>query len=132
MVLAQPRRVELVMARGAAEIPDVRLAVASEERVARELVARPLADHGARGVANVVLVERKERAKPGMRECGAHAREAVVVQTAEIDALLEIDLRAPGRLQRPVPAVLRIDVVGTDVRRPVVFLSFRHPASSRG
>jgi hypothetical protein len=67
-----------------------------------------------------------------MCECGAHAGEAVVVQAAEIDSLLEIDLRAPGSLQRPVPAVLRIDLVGTDVGRPLVFLSFRHPASSRG
>jgi hypothetical protein len=41
------------------------------------------------------------------------------VQAAEIDAFLEVDLRAAGRLQRTIPAMLRIDFV------------FRHPASSR-
>ena len=49
-----------------------------------------------------------------MRQRRARAREAIVVQPAEIDALLEIDLRAARRLQRPVPAVMRIDVVGPD------------------
>jgi hypothetical protein len=111
MVGVQPRCVKLVMARGAAEIPDVRLAVAGEQRVAGELVAGPFADHGAGRVADVVLVERKQRPEPRVRQRGAHAREAVLVQPAEIDALLEIDLRAPGRLQRPVPAVLGVDVV---------------------
>src|SRR3954462_6863464 len=33
------------------------------------------------------------------------------MQAPEIDTLLEIDLRASRRLQRPVPAVLRVDVV---------------------
>src|SRR5262249_31067389 len=39
---------------------------------------------------------------------------AVLVQAAEIDALLEIDLGVAGRLQRPLPVVVRIDVVGLD------------------
>ena len=124
VILVQPRRVELVVARGAAEVPDVRIAGAGEERVARELVARPFADHRARGVADVVLVEGEQRAEAGVRERGARAREAIVVQAAEIDALLEIHLRAARRLQRPVPAVLRIDVVRTRVRRRVRFLPF--------
>src|SRR5687768_1772888 len=126
MVLAQPRCIELVVARGAAEIPDVRLAVPGDERITRELVARPLADHGARGIADVVLVEGEERAELRMRERCAHAREAIVVQTAEIDALFEIDLRAARGLQRTIPAMLGIDFVRARVR-----LAFRHPASSR-
>jgi len=126
MVVLQPRRVELVVARGAAEVPDVRLAVAGEERVARELVARPLADYGARGVADVVLVEREQRAEAGVRQRRARSREAVVVQATEIDALFEINLRAPRRLKRPVPAMLRINIV-----RARAALLFRHPASSR-
>jgi hypothetical protein len=73
-----------------------------------------------------VLIEREQRAEAGVRERGAHAGEAVVVQAAKIDALLEVNLRAAGRLQRPVPAMLGIDVVGA--RAPVLF---RHPASSR-
>src|SRR5678815_4904131 len=56
MVFPQPGRVELVVPRRAAEVPDVGLAGAGEERVARQLVARPLADHRAGGVADVVPV----------------------------------------------------------------------------
>ena len=58
----------------------------------------------------------KERSapRPGIRERGAGAREPIVVQPAEIDPFLEIDLRVARRLQRPVPAVVRIDVVGPD------------------
>src|SRR5258706_2002119 len=100
MIVLQPRRIQLVMPRGAAEVPDVRLAGAGKERVARQLVARPLADHGAGGVADVVLVEGEQRAQAGLRERGARARKAVVMQPPEIDSLLEVDLRAPRRLQR--------------------------------
>src|SRR5688572_25373458 len=98
MILVQPRGVELMVPRRAAEIPDVRIARAGEQRIARELVARPLADHGAGGVADVVLVEGEQRAEARVRERGTRAREAVVVQAAEIDALLEINLRASRRL----------------------------------
>ena len=59
--------------------------------------------------------------RPGLRERGARAREAVVVQPAEVDALLEVDLRAARRLQRTIPAMLRIDAVGA--------LLFRHASS---
>src|SRR5256885_859017 len=55
MVGGEPRRIELVVLRRAAEVPDVGIAVAGEERIARELIARPFADHGARRVADVVL-----------------------------------------------------------------------------
>ena len=124
VVLAQPRRVEFVVARGAAEVPDVGLAVPGEKRIARELVARPLADHRARGVADVVLVEREQRAEARVRQRGAHAREPVTMQPAKVDAFLEIDLRAARRLQRTIPTMLRVDVVRSG-------LSFRHAASSR-
>ena len=66
VVLAQPRRVEAMVLGGRAEVPDVRVAVAGEQRVARQLVARPFADHGAGGVADVVLVEAQQRAQPGV------------------------------------------------------------------
>ena len=129
VVVVQPRRVQPVVLRRRAEVPDVRIAVAGEQRIARQLVARPLADHGARGVADVVLVEAQQRAEPRLRERGARAREAVVVQPAEIDALLEVDLRVAGRLQRPVPAVMRIDVVRPDdLRLAALFL--RHAPRS--
>jgi len=38
----------------------------------------------------------------------------VGVQAAEIHALFEIDLHLAGRLNRAVPAVVRIDVAGQD------------------
>ena len=104
VVRLQPRRIQLVVLRGGAEVPDVRIAVAGKQGVAQQLVARPLADDGARGVANVVLVERQQSAESRGRERLARARETVVVQPAEIDAFLEVDLRVAGRLQRPVPA----------------------------
>src|SRR5206468_11373476 len=72
--------------------------------------------------ADVVLVEGKERAEPGARQRGARAREPIIVQPAEIDPFLEIDLGMPRRLQRPVPAVMRIDVVGPDDFRRVPLL----------
>ena len=48
VVVVQPRRMQPVVLRRRAEIPDVRVAVAGQQRIARELVARPFADHGAR------------------------------------------------------------------------------------
>ena len=128
---AQPRRVEPVVLRRRAEVPDVRVAVAGEQRVARELVARPLADDGARGVADVVLVEAEQRAEPRARQRRARAREPVVVQAAEVDALLEIDLRVARRLQRPVPPVMRVDVVGPDDPGFVRFAGHLFPIRSR-
>src|SRR3954468_17856174 len=132
----QPRRIELVVARRAAEIPDVGLTRAGKKRIARQLVTRPFADDRARGVADVVLVEAKERAEAGMRERGAHPPEAIGVQPAKVDALLEIDLRASRRLQRPVPAVMRVDVVRTDLTYLRLRLGrrglLRHSTSSKG
>ncbi len=116
-----------------AEVPDVRVAVAGEQRVARELVARPLADHRAGGVADVVLVEAQQRAQARVGERGARAREAVVVQPPEIDPLLEIDLRVARRLQRPVPVVVRIDVVrADDLRLGALFAGHRAQSSPAG
>src|SRR5512134_2451230 len=105
------------MLRGRAEIPDIRIAVARDQRVAQQLVARPLADDRARRVTNIVLVEGQQRAESATRERLAHARESVVVQPAEIDALLEVDLRVTGRLQRALPLVMRVDVVALNLLR---------------
>src|SRR6185369_5570994 len=99
---------------GRTEIPDIRVAVAGEQRVARQLVACPFADHGAGGVADVVLVEAQQRAQPRLGQGRPRAGQPVVVQPAEIDPLLEVDLHVARRLQRPVPAVMRIDVIGSD------------------
>src|SRR5437763_10819979 len=109
MVVMQPRRVQPMMLRRRPEVPDVWITVAGQQRVTRQLVARPFADHRARDVTNVVLVEAQQRTEAGMRERGAGAREPIIVEPAKVDALLEIDLRVAGRLQRPIPAMLRID-----------------------
>src|SRR2546427_5416988 len=101
-----------MVARGRTEIPDPRLAVAGEQAPARELVARPLPDDGAGEIADVVLVEHEERAEAGARQRLARAPEAIGVETMEVHALLEVHLRVTGRLQRPVPAMARIHVVG--------------------
>ena len=122
----QPGRVKPVVLRSAAEIPDVGVAVAGEERVARELVARPFADDGARRIADIVLIEGEQRAQARGRQRGAHAREAVVVQPPEVDALLEIDLGVTRRLQRPLPVVVRVDVVRPDDFRLGGFFRFGH------
>jgi hypothetical protein len=76
-----------------------------------------------------VLVEAEQRAQAGLRERRARSVEAVVVQASKVDPLLEIDLRAPGRLERAVPAVLRVDVVRTDDARLAPLL-LRHLHSS--
>ena len=105
------RRVEAMVARGRAEVPHPGLAVPGEQAPARELVARPLADDGAREIADVVLVEHEERAEPRPRQRLARAPQAVGVQAAEVDALLEVDLHVSGRLERAVPAMARVHVV---------------------
>ena len=58
----QPRAVEAVVLGRRAEVPEVRLAAAGQEREARHLVARPLPDVGARDVADVVEVSLAEEA----------------------------------------------------------------------
>ena len=57
-------------------------------------------------------------------ERGTGPRQPVIVQAPEVDALFEIDLRMTGRLQRTVPLVMRLDVVGT--HDPGFFGLFRH------
>jgi hypothetical protein len=44
MIVREPRRMQTVMLGCRTEIPDVRVAVAGQERIAGQLVARPLAD----------------------------------------------------------------------------------------
>ena len=58
----------------------------------------------------------EQRAQARLRERAAGAAEAVVVQAAEVHALLEIHLGVAGRLDRPVPPVLRVDRVGLPAR----------------
>ena len=70
----EPGRVEPVMHRGRAEVPQDRLAVAGEQRPAAELVALPFADLGGGDVADVVDVEDQKRAELGFLQRLPHAR----------------------------------------------------------
>ena len=73
----EPRRVELVMHGGRAEVPQDRLAAAArEQRPAGELVALPLADLGRGDVADVVDVEHQQRAEVGLLQRLLDARRA--------------------------------------------------------
>ena len=74
VVLEQPRAVEPVVLGGRPEVPDVRLAAARLERVAGHLVARPLADVGARQVPDVVEVEGQDGARGRRPSRAARAR----------------------------------------------------------
>ena len=87
----QPRAVQAVVLRRRAEVPQVRLAAAGEEREARHLVARPLPDVGARDVADVVEVEDQQGAQLRCLERLADAVEPVVPQPLGVDALLPVD-----------------------------------------
>ena len=112
LVGGQLRGGEPVVARGGAEVPHPGLAVAGEQAPAGQLVAGPLADHGARDVADVVLVEDQQRAQARLGERAPGAGDAVVVEAAEVHALLEIHLGVARGLDGPVPPVLRVDRVG--------------------
>ena len=66
--LGQPGRVQLVVLGRRAEVPQDGIAFAREQRAARALVARPLADVRARDVADVVLVEQEHGAERGLAQ----------------------------------------------------------------
>ena len=130
----EPRRIELVMDGGRAEVPQDRILAADQQRKARQLVARPFADLGRGDVADVVVVEQQQRAEVGCLERGLRARQPVAVQAPVIDALLEIDAHGAERRQMAAPVVARVDVLGRDLDRlarslvhGVVSFSLRHP-----
>src|SRR4029434_336947 len=83
-----------------------------QERVADELVPRPLADDGAGDVADVVLIEDEERPPLRVREGAAHAGQAILVQSPEVHTLFEVHLRVSGSLDGTVPAMPRIRRLG--------------------
>ena len=124
MILVQPGAVDPVMACGGAEVPDPGLAVTGEQAIPDQLVASPLADDGARDVANVVLVEAQHRAESGIAERLSRARKAIAMQALEIDALFKVDLRDAGRLKRTVPAMRRVEIVFVDRKRIPVSSDF--------
>ncbi len=117
IVRHQPVAVEAMVDRGRAEIPHDRLAVAGQQREAAELVALPFADLGAGDVADVVDVEEEQRATGRRFQRRAGTRQTVVAQAIEIDPALEIDRHMAVRRNRPVPAPVRIEMLGADEMR---------------
>ncbi len=113
----EPRRIELVMNRGRAEIPQDRVLAARQQHEARELVARPFADLGRGDVADVVVVEQQQRAEVGCLKRRLRAGEAITVQAPVVDALLEIDAHGAEHRQMAAPVVARVDVLGGDLHR---------------
>ena len=114
----EPGRVELVVHRGGAEIPQDRIgACPRHQRPAAQLVALPFADLGRGDVADVVDVEDQQRAELGFLQRLADAAEPVAVQPPVIDPLLEVDRHGAERRQRATPIVARVDVLGADRRR---------------
>ncbi len=104
----QPRREQLVVPRGGAEIPEDRVGTARKEGEPRVLVARPFADVRARDVADVVRVEEEHRSEVRRLECRLRAVETVLPQSREIDALLPVHRpRRVGRADGPAARVHR-------------------------
>src|SRR5437879_12704351 len=88
------------MAGRRAEVPHPGLPVAGEELPARQLVACPFADHGARDVADVVLVEEEKAPQTRAAQRLAHAAEVVGVEAPEVDALVQVDVTVVGGMRR--------------------------------
>ena len=97
VLLAQPRAVEPVVLGGRAEVPDVGVAAAGQQRVAGHLVARPLADVGARDVADVVEVEQQDCTQVGGRERRPGTGRPVGAQPVDVPALFPVDVHRAGR-----------------------------------
>ena len=111
----EPGRIELVMHRGRAEVPQDRVGPAREQRPAAELVTLPFADLGRGDVADVVDVEDEQGAELGILQRLACAGEPIPVQTAIVDPFLEIDAGDAERGQRATPVVAGIDIIGMDL-----------------
>ena len=106
---AQPRAVEAMVLRGRAEVPDVRVTAPRQEGVAGHLVARPLADVGARDVADVVEVEQQDGAEVGGVERRRAPAEPIGSQAIDVPALLPVDVHRAGRSEGSRHRVPRAD-----------------------
>src|SRR5919109_1719150 len=76
-----------------------------------------------------MLIEAEQCSQPRPDECLAGTSQPIAMQTAKIDALLEIYLHVARRWQRPVPAVPRINFLRW-YDDGVVRFSLRHGVSS--
>jgi len=98
----EPGCEQLVMACRGPEVPEDRVVPARQQREPGVLVARPLADVGARDVPDVVGIEEQERAKVGRFERGLRTVEPLTAETGEIDPLFPVNRpRRVGGADRP-------------------------------
>jgi hypothetical protein len=88
--VTQPRVVELVMARGGAEVPHDRLVVLRQQAEAVELVRSPGADVGRRDVADVGHVEAQQRSELRLGQQRLDPGQALLAQAVEAHALLPV------------------------------------------
>ena len=93
--VAEPRVVELVVARGGAEVPHDRLVALGEQTEAVELVGRPRPDVGRGDVADVGHVEAQQRPELGGGQQLRDAGQALLAQPVVADALLPVDSHRP-------------------------------------
>jgi hypothetical protein len=66
---------------------------------------RPLADHRAGNIADVVLVEQQKGSQIRSGQRLAQAAQPVGVQAGKVHPLFEVHLHVAGGLERAVPAV---------------------------
>ena len=97
--VGEPRVVELVVARGRAEVPHDRLVVLGEQAEPVQLVLRPRADVRRGDVADVDHVEAQQRPERGLREQPADPRQPLGAQAIEAHALLPVDGHRPVGVQ---------------------------------
>src|SRR5262249_17303637 len=114
MVFMQPGAVNAMMTGGGAEVPDPWISCSRQQAISDQFVAGPFTDDRARNVSDVVLIEAQHRTQPGLRQRLTRAGKAISVQPFEIDALFKIHLSRARRLQRPVPAMRRLQIVFVD------------------
>src|SRR5262249_46975323 len=115
LLCADLRPLEPIVPRGRTAVPHPWLAPAAQPTPARDSVAPPLAHDTADQIEAVGLSQGPPGPETGGGQPLAPAPEPVGVQPPEVHAPLDVLLHAAGRLQRAVPAMARIDVLGADL-----------------
>ena len=142
--LRQPWRVQPMVLRRRAEVPEHRVTFSRQDHTPCALVAGPLADVRARDVANVVLVEEKQCAELGVPQRLPRFLQPLRPELGEVDPLLPVDSHrrsARGDVHRLIPRssppsrrsrpVLHRQTSATRCRRDRPMIQRFFPASSR-
>jgi hypothetical protein len=97
VLLAQPRAVQAMVLRRRAEVPDVGIAAARQQRVSRHLVARPFPDMGARDIPDVVEVEEQDGPDVRRLQGRAGTPKPVASKALYVPALFPVHVHRTGR-----------------------------------